>query len=104
MKIKLMSEKNRLEIYETLSIFMKSEDIEITFDDIDKGIVIDNEDDIKISYIEEGKIKYNLVKKEEDLELDSHFSYKMAVKYSIIEFFKEHFQKDAPWGLSLIHI
>lgn len=99
MKIKLMSEKNRLEIYETLSIFMKSEDIEITFDEIDKGIVIDNEDDIKISYIEEGKIIYSLVKKEEDLELDSHFSYKMAVKYSIIEFFKEHFHKDAPWGV-----
>lgn len=99
MKIKLLSEKNRLEIYETLSIFMATEDIEITFDDIDEGLVIDTEGENNISYLEEGKVKYNLIKREEDLKLDSHFGFKMAVKYSIIKFFEKYFKKEAPWGV-----
>lgn len=99
MKIKLNNEKYRLEIYETLSIFMPTEDIEITFDDTDKGIIVDTKGDISVSYIEDGKIKYCLVKRDEEIKLDKYFTYKMAVKYTIIEFFKKFFHKEAPWGV-----
>ncbi|WP_300410580.1 coproporphyrinogen dehydrogenase HemZ [Lagierella sp.] len=99
MNIYLFDQRYRLEVYETLSIFLPSDEIVFLDSISDDGLIIDTSNGIKIKYFVNGESFYENHREVESFNLDSFISFKMVLKYELVSFFKAFFNKSSPWGI-----